>query len=87
MTSCIDLDRSNVNNAYVSGMKEELNMQGTDFNVRPLFYFPSHKCSDRLYTSENQHDLHLRLYCWDDTQYVAYNQPLKIQNVFIVLDF
>lgn len=29
-----DLDRSNVNNAYVSGMREELNMQGTDFNVR-----------------------------------------------------
>lgn len=28
-----DLDRSNVNNAYVSGMREELNMQGTDFNV------------------------------------------------------
>ncbi|KAM6495703.1 MFS general substrate transporter [Amanita muscaria] len=26
------LDRSNVSNAYVSGMKEELNMQGTDFN-------------------------------------------------------
>lgn len=30
----VDLDRSNVNNAYVSGMREELNMQGTDFNVR-----------------------------------------------------
>jgi len=26
------LDRSNVSNAYVSGMKEELNMQGNDFN-------------------------------------------------------
>ncbi|RPD80705.1 MFS general substrate transporter [Lentinus tigrinus ALCF2SS1-7] len=26
------LDRSNVSNAYVSGMKEELNMHGTDFN-------------------------------------------------------
>ncbi|THV08700.1 MFS general substrate transporter [Dendrothele bispora CBS 962.96] len=26
------LDRSNINNAYVSGMKEELNMGGTDFN-------------------------------------------------------
>ncbi|KAF9263544.1 MFS general substrate transporter [Marasmius fiardii PR-910] len=26
------LDRSNVNNAYVSGMKEELNMGGTDIN-------------------------------------------------------
>ncbi|KAF8524212.1 major facilitator superfamily domain-containing protein [Gautieria morchelliformis] len=26
------LDRSNVSNAYVSGMKEELNMQGTDLN-------------------------------------------------------
>ncbi|KZT20783.1 MFS general substrate transporter [Neolentinus lepideus HHB14362 ss-1] len=26
------LDRSNVSNAYVSGMKEELNMQGTDYN-------------------------------------------------------
>lgn len=29
-----DLDRSNVNNAYVSGMKEELNMLGTELNVR-----------------------------------------------------
>lgn len=28
-----DLDRSNVNNAYVSGMKQDLNMQGNDFNV------------------------------------------------------
>lgn len=28
-----DLDRSNVANAYVSGMKEELNMQGTAYNV------------------------------------------------------
>ncbi|KIJ70238.1 hypothetical protein HYDPIDRAFT_77458 [Hydnomerulius pinastri MD-312] len=26
------LDRANVNNAYVSGMKQELNMQGNDFN-------------------------------------------------------
>ncbi|TFK99065.1 MFS general substrate transporter [Pterulicium gracile] len=26
------LDRSNINNAYVSGMKEELDMQGTEFN-------------------------------------------------------
>ncbi|KAL4265575.1 MFS transporter superfamily protein [Pleurotus pulmonarius] len=26
------LDRSNINNAYVSGMKEELAMQGTEFN-------------------------------------------------------
>ncbi|KAF8587874.1 MFS general substrate transporter [Ramaria rubella] len=32
------LDRSNINNAYVSGMKEELNMQGTDFNkINTLF--------------------------------------------------
>jgi ACS family pantothenate transporter-like MFS transporter len=28
------LDRSNVNNAYVSGMKEELHMVGNQFNVR-----------------------------------------------------
>ena len=28
-----DLDRSNVNNAYVSGMREELHMVGTQFNV------------------------------------------------------
>ncbi len=28
-----DLDRSNVSNAYVSGMREELNMKGNDFNV------------------------------------------------------
>ncbi|KAL0070889.1 hypothetical protein AAF712_002110 [Marasmius tenuissimus] len=26
------LDRSNINNAYVSGMKEELSMGGTDIN-------------------------------------------------------
>ena len=31
---CQDLDRSNVNNAFVSGMKEELNIVGNDFNVR-----------------------------------------------------
>lgn len=29
-----DLDRSNVSNAYVSGMKEELNMVGNEFNAR-----------------------------------------------------
>ena len=28
-----DLDRSNVSNAYVSGMREELHMYGTQFNV------------------------------------------------------
>ncbi|KAH7887877.1 hypothetical protein F5I97DRAFT_1828802 [Phlebopus sp. FC_14] len=28
-----DLDRANVNNAYVSGVKQELNMRGNDFNV------------------------------------------------------
>ncbi len=28
-----DLDRSNIANAYVSGMKEELNMHGTQYNV------------------------------------------------------
>ncbi|KDQ29140.1 hypothetical protein PLEOSDRAFT_1092830 [Pleurotus ostreatus PC15] len=28
----VHLDRSNINNAYVSGMKEELSMQGTEFN-------------------------------------------------------
>ncbi len=31
-----DLDRSNISNAYVSGMKEELNMQGNAFNVGVL---------------------------------------------------
>ena len=31
--AAIDLDRSNVSNAYVSGMQEELNMHGTEFNV------------------------------------------------------
>lgn len=29
-----DLDRSNVSNAYVSGMREDLHMFGTEFNVR-----------------------------------------------------
>ncbi len=32
-----DLDRTNVNNAYVSGMKEELNMYGNEFNVSSDF--------------------------------------------------
>lgn len=35
----VDLDRSNVSNAYVSGMKEELNMQGNQFNVSYLLNF------------------------------------------------
>lgn len=34
-----DLDRSNILNAYVSGMKEELNMYGTELNVRPRLAF------------------------------------------------
>ena len=29
-----DMDQSGTTQAYVSGMKQELNMQGTDFNVR-----------------------------------------------------
>ena len=33
LNSSADLDRSNILNAYVSGMKEDLNMHGTDFNV------------------------------------------------------
>ncbi|EJD00933.1 MFS general substrate transporter [Fomitiporia mediterranea MF3/22] len=32
------LDRSNVANAYVSGMKEELNMHGTDYNKINTFF-------------------------------------------------
>lgn len=37
MEQCsIDLDRSNVSNAYVSGMKEDLHMVGTDFNVSSI---------------------------------------------------
>lgn len=35
-TTFKDLDRSNLSNAYVSGMKEELNMQGNDYNVCSL---------------------------------------------------
>lgn len=31
-----DLDRSNVSNAYVSGMKQDLHMYGTEFNVSLL---------------------------------------------------
>jgi MFS transporter, ACS family, pantothenate transporter len=27
------LDRANLNNAYVSGMKEDLNFQGTELNI------------------------------------------------------
>ncbi|KAF8517887.1 MFS general substrate transporter [Hysterangium stoloniferum] len=33
-----NLDRSNISNAYVSGMKEELNMQGTQFNEINIFF-------------------------------------------------
>lgn len=31
-----DLDRSNISNAYVSGMKEELHMVGNQFNASIL---------------------------------------------------
>lgn len=31
--SLTDLDRANLSNAYVSGMREELNMYGTQYNV------------------------------------------------------
>ena len=33
MCFSLDLDRSNVSNAYVSGMREDLHMFGTQFNV------------------------------------------------------
>jgi len=34
------LDRTNVGNAYVLGMAEELNFQGNDYNVVLLLFFP-----------------------------------------------
>ena len=37
-----DLDRSNISNAYVSGMKEDLNMFGTEFNVKAVVYIDLH---------------------------------------------
>ena len=64
----VDLDRSNVNNAYVSGMREELRMVGTQFNVGG---FPKLVLivltADGVYTA-NQHPVHLRVYRWHDTQ-------------------
>ena len=35
--ACADLDRSNVSNAYVSGMKEDLHMFGNEYNVCAKF--------------------------------------------------
>ena len=66
---CLDLDRTNVSNAYVSGMKEELNMVGNDFNVR-LAHFPEGPCLPS-HAAENQHHLYLWLYRRYDTQCVS----------------
>lgn len=35
---CKDLDRNNVSNAYVSGMKEDLNLNGNELNWFTTFY-------------------------------------------------
>jgi MFS transporter, ACS family, pantothenate transporter len=61
-----DLDRSNVSNAYVSGMKEELNV--------------SHESSRNQHTlmsvdarnglQQDKYTLHVWLHSWDDTKYV-----------------
>jgi len=64
------LDRSNVSNAYVSGMKEELNMQGTDYNVRAPKIPGGNNWTQRV-SLENQYDLHLWIYRRDDTQSVS----------------
>ncbi|KAG8218790.1 hypothetical protein J3R82DRAFT_4465 [Butyriboletus roseoflavus] len=60
-----DLDRANVNNAYVSGMKQDLNMQGNDFNVGPISspHNLTHPAPD------NQYHVYLRLYHRNDTKY------------------
>ena len=46
---CIpDLDRSNVSNAYVSGMKQDLRMYGTEYNVSlviPLYPYVLSGCT------------------------------------------
>lgn len=63
-----DLDRSNISNAYVSGMREELNMMGTDFNVSSL-RSSDEEVSVRSLTrfTENQHHFYLWLYHWHGT--------------------
>jgi hypothetical protein len=62
-----DLDRSNISNAYVSGMKEELNMMGNQFNVSTIIFLgrcvPTDKCC-----KEDQYYLHLWLYRRNDTK-------------------
>jgi len=63
----IDLDRSNVSNAYVSGMKEELSMHGNDFNVSSLLGVWYH-CHWLTQGTENQYHLHLRIHRWHDTK-------------------
>jgi hypothetical protein len=64
-----DLDRSNISNAYVSGMREELNMVGTDFNVSSLHSSDEEVTVQSLTRfTENQHHLHLWLYHWHGTQ-------------------
>lgn len=64
-----DLDRSNVANAYVSGMKEELNMQGNEYNVCfvPFFLHDTDILIEYwIFYVENHYGIHLWVYCWHD---------------------
>jgi len=63
------LDRSNINNAYVSGMKEELNMFGTELNVRLSLNLMQHVVVTDQFPIENNHNIYMRLYCRNDSQY------------------
>ena len=63
-----DLDRSNVSNAYVSGMKQDLHMYGTEFNVSLLALRPHQSSQSGLFIAESQYYLHMRIHCRDDTQ-------------------
>lgn len=69
----VDLDRSNISNAYVSGMKEELNMIGNQFNVRTPHFGPlglrrRYLTAPVRSVTANQHDLHVRLHRRDDPE-------------------
>ena len=70
----VDLDRSNVSNAYVSGMREELSMHGTQFNVSTslsslLLHLPLGRGTEvDALDAANKHHLHLRLHRGHDTK-------------------
>lgn len=65
----LDLDRSNVSNAYVSGMKEELHMYGTEYNVSNSFHPILYEWRLDSRVTENQYDLYMWIHRRDDSEY------------------